>query len=345
VGIQVPDINLKEKLSEINVLVEPIIKKLLTQDIEEQNAELAFYQCSVGGKRLRPAMVVISGQLFGGDVDELLYPAAAVEILHNSTLIADDIIDHSESRRDQPTCWNKYGKSIAECMALVYSSSVFSGLSHANNGPELIDLYVKTLKIIIDGEIKDILFERSGRDDEDYVVKNRYKTITNDDYFKMIGQKTAILLQASCQAGAICANATDEQIESIGRFGFNLGMAFQIRDDILDIFGDEKEFGKKIGKDIIEKKMGNFVILSAIEQLDTDDKNIVVNLLENQKDVLDEDIKMVTKLIEKTNARKTAEDIANSYIQKAMESLNPLPQNEYNETLSELAKYVVDRKK
>jgi geranylgeranyl pyrophosphate synthase len=338
-------ISLKEKLFEINILVEPVIKDLLTQDVEEQNAEIAFYQCSVGGKRIRPAMVVISGQLFGGEVNSLLYPAAAIEILHNSTLIIDDIIDHSEFRRDQPTCWNKYGKSIAECASFMYMASVFSGLSHVNNSSKLVDLYSKTLKVIIDGEIKDILFERSGREDEKFVVENRYKIITKDNYFDMIGKKTAVLLQASCQSGAICANATDEQVEQIGNFGYGLGMAFQIQDDILDIFGNEKEFGKKIGKDIIEKKMGNFVILSAIEQLSVEDRNTGINLIEGQNVISDEDVKIVTSLIEKTDAKKEAEDIANTYIQNALASLDSLPKNEYNETLVELARYIVDRKK
>jgi len=337
--------NLKEKLAEVNVLVEPIIKELLTRDVEKQNAEIAFYQCSVGGKRIRPAMVVVSGQIFGGKTGDLIYPAASIEILHNATLITDDIIDHSFSRRDQPTTWNKYGKSIAECASLVYMASAFSGLSHAINSSKLIDLYAKTLKIIIDGEIKDILFERSGREDEDFVTKNRYKTITDKDYFEMIGQKTAILLETSCKTGAICADASEKQIETIGKFGFNLGMAFQIQDDILDIFGDEKEFGKKIGKDIIEKKMGNFVILSAIKRLKAADKKVILDLLEGLKEATDQDVAKVTALIEKTDAKKSAEIVANSYIQNALASLKQLPQNEHNETLSELAQYIIHRKK
>src|SRR5450759_2702457 len=213
--------NLKEKLNEISQAVEPVIKKLLTQGVEESTSDLVFYQCKLGGKRIRPALVVLSGQVFGGELEGLLYPAASVEILHNSTLIIDDIIDHSDVRRDQPTTWKKYGKSIAECVAFDYLAAVFAGISNVNNGAKLVDLYSKTLKVIIDGEIKDILFERSGREDEDFVVNNRYKTISKDDYFKMISQKTAVLLQACCKAGAIFANASDSQVEQMGDFGYN----------------------------------------------------------------------------------------------------------------------------
>ncbi len=337
--------NLKDNLIQISESVEPIIKELLIRDVEAKNADVAYYQCGVGGKRLRPALVVLSGQVFDGDYEGLLYPAAAIEILHNSTLIIDDIIDHSDFRRDKPTAWKKFGNSIAECSAFVYLASVFAGLNHTNNSSKLIDLYSKTLKIIIDGEIKDILLERSGREDEDFVVKNRYEQITTEDYFEMISQKTVVLLQASCKAGAIYANASDEQVDTIGDFGFNLGMAFQIRDDMLDIFGNEKEFGKKIGKDIIEKKMGNFVILSAIEQLKQDEKDIVCDLLCSSSPITDENIKTITSLIEKTNAKQTAEITSNSYIQNAFVSLEKLPQNEYSEKLSELAKYVIERNK
>jgi geranylgeranyl diphosphate synthase type I len=339
------NIGLRNNLAEINELVAPVIRELLIQDVEDKNIETVFYQCGVGGKRIRPALVVISGQVFGGNINDLVYPAASIEILHNATLIIDDIIDHSEFRRDEPTCWSKFGKSIAECTSFAYLASVFAGLSHANNSSKLIDLYSKTLKIIIDGEIKDILFERSGREDEDYVVKNRYETITQGDYFEMIGQKTAVLLRTCCMTGAICANASDEQTEVIGDFGFNLGMAFQIRDDILDIFGNEKEFGKKIGKDIIEKKMGNFVILSAIDQLGPQEKDTICNLLEGSKEISDEDVTTVTALIEKTDAKKTAEDTANMYIQNAYRALEKLPQNEYNKKLEEISQYIVDREK
>jgi len=337
--------NLKEKLVEINELVEPVIRQLLTHGVEEHNADAVFYQCRVGGKRIRPALVVLSGLLFGAKESDLLRPAASIEILHNSTLIVDDIIDHSEFRRDQPTCWHKFGKSIAECTSFIYIASIFEGINHSNNSPKLIDLYSQTIKTIIDGEVKDILFERSGREDEDFVVENRYKTISKEDYLVMISQKTAVLLQACCKAGAIVANTNDEQIEIIGDFGYNLGIAFQIRDDILDIFGDEKEFGKKIGKDIIEKKMGNYVILSALERLESDDRNIINQLLENSKEISDEDIATITFLINKTNAKQVALDTANSYVQKALSALEKLPKNEYNDTLSEVADYVVGRTK
>jgi len=339
------DINLKEYLNEISVSIEPVLKELLIRDVENINSDMVYYQCQSGGKRIRPALVVASGQLFGINRADLFYPAAAIEILHNATLIIDDVIDHSEFRRDEPTVWSKFGKSMAECTAFAYLASVFTGVSQVKNGSKLVDLYGKTLKTIIDGEIKDILFERSGREDEGYVVKNRYKSITKDDYYAMISQKTAVLLQACCQAGAICADATDDQVWLVGDFGFNLGMAFQIRDDVLDIFGDEKEFGKKIGKDIIEKKMGNFIILSAIEQLGQDDRKTICDLLEGSADISDNDVSTVTALVKKTDALQQAEAAADLFAQNSLRALEELPRNGYNDILKELVIYIVEREK
>jgi geranylgeranyl diphosphate synthase, type I len=338
-------ISLQNKITELSELMSPVINELLTKDVETRNVEVMLYQCTITGKMIRPTLVVVSGQLFGASLGDLMYPAAAAEIFHNATLIIDDIIDHSEFRRDQPTCWKKYGKSVTVCVALSYLSSVFTGINRVKNGRKLVDLYGKTTKTVVDGEVKDVLFERSGRGDEDFVTKNRYRHVTTGDYFEMIDQKTASLLKMCCEAGAICAEASDEQIKKIGDFGFNLGMAFQIRDDILDIFGDEKVLGKKIGKDIIEKKMGNFVILSAIDQLSFEDKTKLCELLECEREITDDDIVLATNLIEKTNARQSAEEVAGDYTKKAYESLNKLPQNEHSDTLRELARYIVDRKK
>ena len=339
-----PEVNLKEKLAEISNQVEPVIERLLKSDVEPLNQEVAYHQCQSGGKRIRPALVVTCARVFGADSESVLEVAAATEILHNSTLIIDDIIDHSEFRRNEPTTWNKYGQSIAECASFIYMASIFSALSRANNGQKISDLFGRTLKTIIDGEILDILFERSGRDNEPFVVEHRYQNITTDDYFKMIGQKTAVLLECCCKAGAYSASVDDERADIIGDFGYNLGMAFQIRDDILDIFGDEKEFGKKIGKDIIEKKMGNFIILSAIEKLNSEDSRTITDLLNGSAEVTDADVQMVTELINKTDAKSSAEKLANDFIQKSYDDLSKLPQNEHTELLMEIAKYIVDRK-
>ena len=335
---------LKQKLIEIGQKVDPYINELLTSGVDSQTADMVIYQCQMGGKRVRPALLTLCGNIFGADENELMYASAAIEILHNSTLITDDIIDHSEFRRNKPTCWKKYGRSMAECMVLDYVPAIFEGLAKMKNSEELIKLYSKTLKTIVDGEIKDILFERSGRNDEPYIVTNRYQSISMDDYRTMVSQKTAVLLQACCEAGAIIANANAGQRNSLSQYGFNIGMAFQIQDDILDIFADEKEFGKKVGKDIIEKKLGNFVILSAIEEMPDGDRDYVLSILNSSEEATDEVVSHVINLINKTNAKEKAQAAADNYIQSALSILDSLPQNESTKYLADLAKYIIERK-
>lgn len=335
---------IKQKLHEISQKVDPYINELLTNHVDSQTIDMVLHQCQIGGKRIRPALLILSGSVFGADQKDLMSAAAAIEILHNSTLITDDIIDHSEFRRNKPTCWKQYGRSMAECMVLDYVPAVFEGLVGVNNCEKLITLYSKTLKTIVDGEIKDILFERSGRDDEPYIVSNRYAEISIDDYKRMISQKTAVLLQTCCEAGAIIAYANDNQINDISQYGFNIGMAFQVQDDILDIFADEKEFGKKVGKDIIEKKLGNFVILQAIEQMDQASTQRVLSILNSPEQVTDDEVTEAINLINKTDAKLSAQKVADGYIQLALSALNNLPQNQSTNYLKQLAKYIVSRK-
>ena len=244
-------------------MVEKPMKEILGSFLEKKFQKLAFYQISTGGKRLRPALSILSCQLLGGKIKDVLYPAAGIEILHNYTLIVDDIIDHSHLRRNQPTLWFKFGTSIAECLGMIYAASIFQAAQRSKFPSKINEIFASTLKKIIQGEILDILFERAGRENEPYISENRYFEISEKDYLKMVSQKTAALFEAACEVGGICANGKEKEIQALKNYGFNLGIAFQIRDDVLDIFGEEKKFGKKIGKDIEERKGGNFLILLA----------------------------------------------------------------------------------
>lgn len=334
--------DLSKIFGEIRELVDPAIYSLLMDGSDKRNEELIKHQMIGGGKRIRPALAIISSRMLGGNDKDVLYPAASLEILHNYTLILDDIIDHSEIRRNISTVWKKYGRSMAECASVDYVSSIFQGTASSNKVAEITDLFARTLKVVFDGEVLDILFERGGREEEPYIIQNRYSQVTLKDYFEMIEKKTAVLLQASCQTGGICAEASGEQINSLKLYGYNLGMAFQIQDDILDIFGDEKSFGKEIGKDIKERKVSNIVILLSLEELSGQDKKEISEIFD-KKVVEEPDVKATLKLINKTSSREKAGKIAVEYIDKAKESLKSLPQNEWNTVLSELADYITAR--
>jgi len=332
---------LKETAKKIN----PISRELLELYISKKFHKIINYQNSTGGKRLRPALAIISSNLLGGKIKDVLYPAAGLEILHNCTLIVDDIIDHSYLRRGKLTTWHRFGKSIAECAGLGYLASSFEGANRSKNPSLISEVFAETLKtIMMGGEIYDILFEQQGRKEEPYIVNNRFSKVGEKEYYEMVAQKTAFLFQSCCQIGGICAGAKKKQIEYLKNYGFNLGMAFQIQDDILDIFGEEKKFGKKIGKDIEERKLGNIVILLALKELKRQERNKILKVFRKEK-IKNKDIKEAIKIIKTTNSRRQAEKLADVFLEKAKSNLEFLPQNKWNRLLKTFADFVVQRGK
>jgi geranylgeranyl diphosphate synthase type I len=336
--------------NELNVILEktarivtPVIQELLISHVDKKFQKLVNYQISTGGKRLRPTLAIISCKLFGGKIKDILYPAAGLEILHNCTLIIDDIIDHSNLRRGEPTTWYKFGKSIAECVGINYAAAVFEAANYSKKPVEISEIFAQTLKkIMVNGEVLDILFEQKGREKEPYVVMNRYQKISRKDYYDMVSKKTATLFQACCKVGAICAGATEKQAKILKNYGFNLGIAFQIQDDLLGIFGEQEKFGKEIGKDIEERKLGNIVLLFALKELSQKEGRKILKII-RQKEIENRDIKEVIKLIEKTNIYQKSFRLAESFIKKAKESLKPLPQNKWSRILEEFADFVIQR--
>ena len=335
---------LDKKLKQITKRIEPKARKFLNSYISKNFQEAVDYQISTGGKKIRPALAIIICRMLGGKLKDVSSPAAGLEILHNYTLIIDDIIDNSKLRRNKQTVWKKFGCSIADCAAMNYAAALFQSANCSKNPQKVTELFVKTLKTIIEGEVLDILFERSGRKNEPYIKKNRYQKIAEKDYFEMIIKKTAILFQSSCEVGGICGGAKKQQINFLKNYGLNLGIAFQIQDDILDIFGEEKKFGKKIGQDIKERKGGNIVIFQALKELSKSDQKKVQAFLKKEK-ISKSDIKKGIELIKKTNALKKSQKEGQKFANQAKEQLKFLPQNQWNKILSDLTDFVVKRKK
>lgn len=331
-------------LNEYSKLVEPVVKELLSSYVDKEHQEIVRYQILTGGKRLRPVLVIITCQLLGGKIKDAILPAAGLEILHNYSLIVDDIIDHSSLRRGKPTTWFKFGRSMAECAGIDYAAAAFQAANFSKEPIKISELFAKTMKAVVDGEILDILFEQQGREEEPYVVENRYNNITERDYFQMVNKKTASLFQTCCEVGGICAGAKEKELEALRNYGFNLGIGFQISDDILDIFGKEEKFGKKIGQDIKERKLGNIVIFYTLKELSQSGRNELFAILRKNK-IKDNDIKKGIKIIKGTKAREKVLNLGKKYIQKAKENLKFLPQNQWHNILEEIANFVIKRER
>jgi geranylgeranyl diphosphate synthase type I len=329
--------------SQLVKIVEPAIKRILSASTHKKYHHIIKYQISAGGKRLRPVLAILVCKMMGGREKDILYPAAALEILHNYTLIIDDIIDHGKLRRNKPTVWKKFGKSMAECIAIDYVASVFDIPNEQKNKNEITRILAKTLKSVTDGQFFDVLFEQSGREDENYVVKNRYSQISLKDYFEMVRKKTASLFMACAEIGGLAGGAPAGKIKLLKNFGLNLGIAFQIQDDILDIFGDEKKFGKKIGKDIMERKLGNLVILLAMAEFNLREKEKFLSILRKPR-IKNSDVARGIALLKKTNAQVKAQKLAMNFIKKAKRALAELPPNKWNKILGELVDFLADRR-
>ena len=202
------------------------------------------YMIDCGGKRLRPRLCLIVYSLFKDELnDEILQPAAGLEVFHTFTLIHDDIMDKSPLRRGNPTVWTKWGEDGAILSGDVMCIDSYKRISHAPEAVigKVLKLFSNTAAQVCEGQQYDMDFEALDK-------------VSMDQYMQMIGLKTAVLIACSAKMGALIAGADDEDAGTRYRYGAALGLAFQIADDWLDAFGNEKVFGKPIGGDIINKK-------------------------------------------------------------------------------------------
>jgi geranylgeranyl diphosphate synthase type I len=326
--------------------VESVIKNILSTYLNKKSQKIIKYQISTGGKRMRPSLAMISCWLLGGKTSDVIFSAAGLEILHNYSLIVDDIIDKSLHRRGKKTFWFEYGNSIAECVGVEYAAAIFQAAIRSKKPVETSELFAKTMKVIAEGNILDVLFEQAGREDEQFVTDNRYLKISDKDYFEMAKKKTAFLFQTCCEIGGISSGTKNKkEIEAIKDYGFNLGVAFQIQDDILDIFGEKKSHTdslEEVGKDIKERKGGNIVICFALKELSEDEGKRFMEII--RKDKIEEaDVEEAMALIRKTNSFEKAYQAGKKFVDRARKSLSLLPKNKWNDLLMDIADFAIER--
>jgi geranylgeranyl diphosphate synthase type I len=330
-------------LMDASELMQPLVEEILTAGISAGHHGAMVYQVGSGGKRMRPALAIAACLLLDGSLDDVLYAAASVEVLHNATLITDDIIDHGETRRGLPTMWKQQGQAFAECSALAYTASVYEGLARQGR-LDLAPILTNAMKAVVDGELMDILFEDSGREDEGFVRANRPEDVTLPDFAAMIACKTAELFAASAELGGACANGSPEQLSALRGYGVNFGMLFQMQDDILDIYGDERAFGKQIGKDIIEHKRGNAVLLLGLQTMDPGSRARCMSIM-RRAELAGDGLSEVLAGLESVRAREQAAALSGQYATAAKKALCDLPESPWLEVLSDLVDFCLDRQR
>ena len=314
-------------------------KEILKLDWEREPKGLyapIAYTLAAGGKRVRPQLAIIASQMFGGKDEDVLPAALALEIFHNFTLLHDDVMDKAEVRRGRPTVhiqWNENTAILSGDQMMIEAYTQLSKVP-THTLARVLQLFNQMATEICEGQQYDVDFEQKNN-------------VSIDEYLMMIRLKTSVLLANALQIGAYIAGATEEEQRALYQFGINIGLAFQIQDDILDVWGDPKTFGKAIGGDIACNKK-TFVYLQAMRLLG--DEAISLEAREELEDwynkVLDdnkEKIARVKEIFEQLGVREICEQVVADYTKKALQILDTLPQNAATEELRKLAEKLLAR--
>jgi geranylgeranyl diphosphate synthase type II len=269
------------------------------------------YILSLGGKRIRPVLLLMGCNLFNDNIAQALPASFAIEIFHNFSLLHDDIMDEAPLRRGKPTVHIKYNQNtgiLSGDVMLVYAYEFFLQLDDKLKIPIIIKTFNKVAIEVCEGQQYDMDFET--RND-----------VTIDEYIKMIELKTSVLIAGGLKIGAIIGGSSEEDANHLYEFGRNIGIAFQLQDDILDTFGDPEKFGKKVGGDIVQNKK-TFLVLKALE-LGNDEQCDKLSALMSI-DSEDENVKIeaVKSIFNELQIREAAEQLMESYLELAFDHLS-----------------------
>ena len=295
------------------------------------------YTLRLGGKRIRPTMLLMANALFGGDEQQVRNAALGIETFHNFTLLHDDLMDRSPLRRGQPTVYTKWDENTAilsgdTMFALAWRYFLRQSTPKLQ---EILQCFNETAIEVCEGQQKDMNFERMG-----------LANVSIDNYMDMIRQKTAVLLAGALKIGALYAGAPADEVERLYAFGIHLGLAFQMQDDLLDGYGDTAVFGKKTGQDIRDNKI-SFLPLTALKNANEEQRKELLALFA-AKDNMDEEekVRRVLALYQAMNLKKAIEKAIADEFETARKELDGIHADEPRKTpLRELMETLNGRKK
>ena len=312
----------------------PFNYKISKLELPDQPALLydpVRYTLSLGGKRLRFCLTLLSAGICGGKPEEATSAAHAIEMLHNFTLLHDDIMDGAETRRGKPSVYKKWGISNAILSGDIMFVKAFELLGEYRNHQrysDIIDIFVKASRDVCEGQSYDMEFEE--RDD-----------VTVDEYLNMIRGKTASLIRGALLVGGAVADADEYALQKLERLGNEIGIAFQIQDDLLDVIGDPQKFGKDIGSDIREGKK-TYLILLALQRCNNREKMWLTHKMRNN--ILSvSDIKKIELLLQKYGVIEITKKKIDYHFKRAFEIISTFEDCKYNRDIAKLIEYVQKR--
>lgn len=308
---------------------------LQQQKFDHQPRELYApieYTLKLGGKRIRPVLTLMSCEMFGGNAQDALPQAIAIELFHNFTLIHDDIMDDAPIRRGKQSVFKKWNPNIAILSGDTLFALAYQYAQQADNVllPDILSVFNKTAIEVCEGQQYDLNYETENN-------------ISVDDYIKMIRLKTAVLFAASLKIGALIGGASADDAKNLYDFGLNIGLGFQLKDDLLDTFGDQNVFGKKTGGDILTNKK-TFLYLKALQEADESDRKKLLDLYNSTTSSPAEKIETVKEIFTRHKVYKAANDIIDKYFEKGMDSLARVNVDETKkDKIRQVAHRMIDR--
>jgi len=321
---------------DISHLSEKFNHTLSTLRYGEDPAELyepIRYIMALGGKRIRPLLVLLAAEMYDKDVEKALLPAAAVELFHNFTLMHDDIMDRAPLRRGEQTVhekWNANTAILSGDVMLVRAYQLLTGVEQ-NKLAQVLERFSETAAQVCEGQQLDMNFEQREQ-------------VSIPEYIRMITLKTAVLLGLSLELGAILQNAPMPDAEHLKAFGHSIGIAFQLRDDLLDVYGDKAKFGKQVGGDILSDKK-TFLMLTALEQANDEQLQTIISWRNRTGgNIAQAKVSAVTAVYDALDIRYKTEQQIDLYFQMALQHLDAvqLP-DERKATIRGLALQLMER--
>lgn len=314
---------LKDDLNEIEMTLHqmiqaehPVLRKASTQLLE------------AGGKRIRPVFVLLSGHFGHYDLNRLLTVAVSLELIHMATLVHDDVVDDAALRRGAPTVKHRYGNRVAMYTGDYMLARALENITLLND-PQLHQLLAKTLVEVCIGEIEQIKFKYNWNQDL-------------RDYLRRIKRKTALLIATSCKLGAIASGASKEDAKNLYKYGYYIGMSYQIIDDILDITETEKTLGKPTASDLLQ---GNVTLPVLVAMKHPPFKELLDQTFQNPDSIDPANFQRLRTLLLETKAVEKSYELSNLYLQKAINVLDKLPDHEIKQTLHDIARFIDKRRK
>lgn len=317
------------KFEEVVELVLSTIKQTNYVGEPKELYEPMNYFLQLGGKRLRPVTTVLAAQLFDAPAEKAIPAAKAIEVFHNFTLVHDDIMDNAPLRRGQATIHEKWNPNIAILSGDTLLIQAYNHFLEGNyqNLAAILKVFNDVAIEVCEGQQLDMNFEQRS-------------DVSIPDYLNMIKLKTSVLLGAALKIGALVANANETEAEKIYNFGVNLGVAFQLKDDYLDCFGDPEKFGKQVGGDIISNKK-TFLLLKALE---LDQSGEIQKWIDRKDFIPAEKVKAVKELYLSLGVDKLIFDLMDDYYTIAIQQLNEIQVDpEKKDILFNFGKHLMER--